>query len=206
MIMKREAKLKDALLEGEEKMSNSIMEKSNKPRKYARPIDMEPSRFVHKYVSSLYNLQRPVIDVACGYGRNGLEILKGGNRCVFCDVDIKCLKEIITSIQFTNYRDNYCLKRIDFDKEKWPFPDNSCAGIINVHYYNHRLIPFFMRSICKGGFLLIETIDNRGDNYLELTKSKYLFDLLKSGFDFIYYSEGKIIHGRAKVKLFAIKK
>ena len=152
MIMKREAKLKDALLEGEEKMSNSIMGKSNKPRKYARPIDMEPSRFVHKYVSSLYNLQRPVIDVACGYGRNGLEILKGGNRCVFCDVDTKCLKEISTSSQFTNYRDNYCLKRIDFDKEKWPFPDNSCTGIINVHYYNYRLIPILCVLYAKVGF------------------------------------------------------
>ena len=177
-----------------------------KSRKYAHPIDLESSGFVHKCVSHLPNIERPVLDIACGYGRNGLEILKAGYRCVFCDVDINCLREIRLSSSFAPYRQNYCLKRIDFDKDSWPFPENSCAGIINIHYYNYKLISFFTRSICQGGFLLIETIDNRGNNYLELPESGLLYDLLKPEYDLLYYSEGKIRYGRVKVKLLAVKK
>lgn len=178
---------------------------SSKRRDYSRPKECVASPFVRKYVSSADFMNRPIVDVGCGYGRNGLEVLKAGGKCVFCDIDTKCLQSIKDSNVFFDYRGNYCLKQIDFEKEPWPFPPDSCGGIINVHYYNRKLIEGFISSIRVGGFLLIETIDNRGGNHFELPMVGYLRYQIMPHFKIIYYKEGKPKEGKAKVKLFAIR-
>jgi hypothetical protein len=62
----------------------------------------------------------------------------------------------------------------------WPFELNSLGGVVNVHYLNPKLFPFFTNSIRKGGILLIETVPGCGGNYLELPKSGYIRSAFES--------------------------
>ena len=53
------------------------------------------------------------------------------------------------------------------------------------------LFRHFEQSLMPGGFLFIETYENRGGNYLELPKPWEFKTLLAPAFDFLYYAEKK---------------
>jgi hypothetical protein len=52
----------------------------------------------------------------------------------------------------------------------WPFGPAELGAILCVHYFRIVLLNKMISSLKTGGYLLIETISNRGGNYLALSK------------------------------------
>lgn len=181
--------------------------------KSRKPLTQEPSRLLYEYLRQHDDIpQMPILDIACGFGRNGAIFVDKGYKCIFCDNDDRCINYINNgkgvSINGDIDKSLYETVNIDFDKDAWPFDYKSCGGIINVHYYNKRLISKFINSLCVNGFLYIETVSSRGGNYLELPEYKYIYNSIINNFRFIHYKENKTkqqLYNTATLKLLAIK-
>lgn len=180
--------------------------------KYAVPKVQEPSKVLKEMYEKLdIDRSKPIIDVACGYGRNGAFFVDKGYSCIFCDIDEKALEFIIAgkNVSLNGDIDTRIIQaiQIDFSSEQWIFESNSVSGIINVHWYDDKLIPCFVNTLAPGGFLYIETISAHGSNYLQLPKKGFIFDSLKDNFTFLYYKERttKSMEEHSSVTLLAIK-
>ena len=51
------------------------------------------------------------------------------------------------------------------------------------------IFPRITDALAKGGLLLVQTIGNRGQNYLQLPKAGLLKDALSRNFEFLHYDE-----------------
>ena len=182
--------------------------------KHKKPLSQDPSRILVEHFDALHCLKdKPILDIACGYGRNGAFFVNKGYECYFCDIDRDCLQFIEEGVGVCENgsinKSLYKVYSIDFENQEWPFAENSASGIINVHYYNKDIVKKFINTVCVGGFIYIETISARGENYLELPEHKYIYDLMKDKYAFIYYNE-KIVKpielSKATLKLLAIRK
>lgn len=182
--------------------------------KHKKPISNTPSKNFIKYFDLInVNKNKPILDVPCGYGRNGQYCVEKGYECIFCDYDIDAITFINNELKLNKnnneYNELYKTIQIDLQNDKWEFNKNSCSGIINVHYYQENLIPLFLSTIDIGGFLYIETIDARGYNFIELPEYKSIYNLMKDRFQILFYKE-KIVKpellNRATLKIFGIKK
>lgn len=183
--------------------------------KYAIPLKPEPSKILKEMYGKFdIDKSKPILDIACGYGRNGAFFVDKGYSCIFCDIDEDALNFIINgkNVSINGDIDTRIIQaiQIDFVSEKWIFNRSSVSGIINVHWYDDRLIPYFIDTLAPGGFLYIETMSAHGSNYLQLPKKGFISDLLKDRFSFLYYKERPTTQNgeelRSSVTLLAIKK
>ena len=77
----------------------------------------------------------------------------------------------------------------DLLADSWPFEERTIGGIVLVDFLDRSLFQFFERSLVVGGYLLIETISNRGGNYLELPSAGELRKAFERSFEFCVYRE-----------------
>lgn len=92
--------------------------------------------------------------------------------------------------------DQQILKRIklvemDLLANPWPFGEGTIGGIMLVDFLDTSLFRLLERSLIAGGYLLIETISNRGGNYLELPKADEVRKAFEKSFEFCLYRECK---------------
>ena len=180
--------------------------------KYQKPIDQAPSKFLIRNLNRINILEKPIIDAACGYDRNGAYLAKNRYKVIFIDYDIDCLKYIQEgkTISDKGHVDKKYIRTIkkDLENELLPFPDESVGGVIDIHYYNPLLINESVRVLCKGGFLCFESIEARGKNIDSLPEYGSIRKSLKN-FEIIEYHEyekgSKWMH-KATLKVLAIKK
>lgn len=133
-----------------------------------------------------------IADIACGFGRNAFYLARRG-------FEIECLDNNISALEhISKYNAPNCsLKttKIDFDLELLPFSESSLAGAICVHSWRYKWCNNIIESISplinKGGFIFIETVANRGGNYIELPRSGYIIGKLERYFDIVNYIENK---------------
>jgi tellurite methyltransferase len=103
----------------------------------------------------------PVLDLACGTGRNGLYLLQENIPVVFADRDPTALQQVRTSLETPLCRD--CRKlaslwRVDFELAQDSPLAASAYGAILVFRYLHRpLLPDIRNAISPGGLLVYET-------------------------------------------------
>ncbi len=143
-------------------------------------------RFAHQIAKEI---QGTVLDVPCGYGRNAILMSLLGCRVICLDNNSKALAALKENYSTTagELVPMFC----DLKKEAWEFSLNSLGAILNIHFVMPELFKYFEQSLMPGGFLFIETYDNRGGNYLELPKKGEFKNLLASAFNFLYYAEKK---------------
>lgn len=125
---------------------------------------------------------KPVLDVACGSGRNALFLAELGCNVIGVDKD---LSRTATSKRFEAHR-------VDLDTDAWLFQEATFGGIIQVHFLRRELFPRFAFSLATGGYLLIETVPGCGGNYLELPKSGELRKELSRDFEITAYRERRV--------------
>jgi SAM-dependent methyltransferase len=125
---------------------------------------------------------RPVLDVACGSGRNALFLVELGCEVIGVDKD---LSRTATSERFE-------ARRVDLDNDPWQFEEATLGGIIQVHFLRRELFPRFAFSLARGGYLLIETVPGCGGNYLELPKEGELRKELSAEFEIVAYRERRV--------------
>jgi hypothetical protein len=92
---------------------------------------------------------------------------------------------------------------IDLDHDPWPYRRDSIGAIVCVHWDCRRLLPDLLRSLRKGGSLLVETFGGHGENYRSLPPSLAWRRTVESDFDVVDWSERKV--GPASADAVAVK-
>jgi SAM-dependent methyltransferase len=128
----------------------------------------------------------PIVDVACGGGRNAFYLAELGCTVICVDRDLSRLKEGRPDAEISKR-----LKLIEMDlvADPWPFGEGTIGGIVLVDFLDRSLFHFFEQSLVTGGYLLIETISNRGGNYLELPRAGELRTAFERSFELQVYHE-----------------
>jgi SAM-dependent methyltransferase len=159
-----------------------------------RPEDIDrstPSPLVRRFGSKIVNaaVEKPILDAACGSGRNAIFLAKLGGNVICVDRDLTKLQSQDLPSPISR---RLILRQLDFVKNAWPFEPCTLGGLVNVHFFLAALFPFFEESLSPGGYLLFETVPGYGGNYLELPKAGQLKALLGKAFDIEYYKEAKV--------------
>jgi SAM-dependent methyltransferase len=151
----------------------------------------EPSALVRRFGSKIAAaaVDKPIVDVACGSGRNAIFLATLGCTVICVDRDLTRLPKQKSPLRLSR---KLIFRQMDLAKDSWPFGPRSVGGIINVHFLLPKLLPLFHRSLSPGGYLLVETVPGHGGNYLELPKAQELRIALEKGFDIELYRETKV--------------
>ena len=166
-------------------------------------------RFAEGAIAAAFG--RPILDVACGSGRNALFLAQLGATVICIDKELSPFHaNLQRRREFVAPLSKRLLPRkIDLVKDRWPFERGSVGGIINIHFFLPALLPHFACSLAPGGHLLLETISGHGDNYLELPQQGELKAALVDAFDVAFYMErtvGPSGHNAVAVKVLARRK
>jgi hypothetical protein len=158
--------------------------------------ELKPSPLVRKFASQIVRASagRPLLDIACGSGRNAFVFSNLGCSVICVDRDLAGLRAQQLRLSSTSLGDassRMSLYQMDFVKDPWPFGAAQAGGIINVHFLLPSLFPFFESSISADGYLLLETVPAHGGNYLELPKAGELRSAFERTFDLEFYRERK---------------
>ena len=105
----------------------------------------------------------PLLDLACGSGRNGLYLAEQEVPVVFADIKEDTLTQVQQSLELLNNRtvlnkSASCTWQVDFEKENTqPLKDKSYGGIIVYRYLHRPLMAAIKQAIMAGGFIIYET-------------------------------------------------
>ena len=101
---------------------------------------MKASPLLAQYLESL-RLSAPVLDLACGRGRNGLYLLRHGVPVTFSDRDPEALQDVRESLLQAQYREHAGsadLWQVDFEQPGQEPLRGRRYGVILVFRYLHR--------------------------------------------------------------------
>jgi tellurite methyltransferase len=132
---------------------------------------------------------RPILDVACGAGRNAIPLAELGCRVICIDRDLGRLKNQRLPRKISGL---LTLVEMDLLTDPWPFEPGTIGGALMVDFLHPSLFGLLSRSLGAGACLLIETISARGGNYRELPKPDELRTAFETAFDFEFYRERKV--------------
>jgi len=187
---------------------------TNMPRNVLKDeILRDAAPFVRKYAEQIVAAAagKPILDVACGSGRNAILLARLGGTVICIDKDLSALDANLKRQRgiLTAFATRLISERIDLLKEPWPFGPRSVGGIINVHCMLTALLPAFAISLTPQAYLLLETVPGHGANYLELPQRSALKATLELAFDMAFYKErsaGPSERDAVAVKLLARRK
>ena len=151
------------------------------------PKNTNPSDFVVKFFDE-YDVpkNKPILDLACGYGRNALYAESLGYKVIASDID----DSILTNTDVLKKK-NIHFKRLNANEE-FPIEPQSISAILVVHYYSENLFERIKKLVCEGGYILYESISAHGENWKELDKKGRVEDQLKNEFKFVYINKREI--------------
>jgi SAM-dependent methyltransferase len=164
-----------------------------KPRE--RQLD-EPAPLVRRFAAKIAEASGglPILDVACGSGRNAFPLKRLGCTVICIDRDLSRLRtqQLISHDLAGPAEPELIPQQMDLLKDSWPFGESSVGGIINIHFYCAFLLPFFERSLAPGSYLLLETVPGCGGNYLELPGAGMVKSAFEKSLDFEFYRERRV--------------
>jgi SAM-dependent methyltransferase len=157
---------------------------------------LEPSVLVRKFASRMIDAVagKPILDVACGSGRNAIFLSQLGCKVICVDKDLTVLqrRELQQKMVKSDEKYQVELRQLDLVEDSWPFGEASVGGIVNVHFFLPSLFPLFENSLSTGGYLIFESVPGCGGNYLQLPPAGYVRSLLAMGFEIEVYKERKV--------------
>lgn len=158
--------------------------------------DMEPAALLREY-GGLFVKEPPpgpVLDLACGSGRNGIYLATLGVPVILCDISEEALSRARKLACEEGVTPGF--RVLDLEKEgPAPLEEDTYGGIIVFRYLHRPLIPAIKASLRSGGVLIYETFTVDQARYGKPTNPDYL---LKPGelrqwfanWLIIHYSEG----------------
>ncbi len=167
---------------------------TNTPRQIVKDeIFRDAAPFVRKCAEKIVVAAngRPILDVACGSGRNAILLPRLGGTLNCIDKDLSSLDLNLKRQRSTlsGFANRLIPERIDLLKDAWPFDPGGVGGIINVHCLLTAILPAFAMSLTPQAYLLLETVPGHGANYRELPQRGVLKATLEPTFDLAFYEE-----------------
>ena len=164
------------------------------------------------HIDLLKKLERslPVLDLACGSGRNGLLLANHGIPVVFADKSASALK----SVEQRLAKDNLpgCTWQIDLELAgSTPLSDQNYSAIIVFRYLHRPLFPELKTAVQPGGLIIYETFTEENRRFGRPDNPDFLLQPgeLKTMFrdwEMIDYFEGTLSNpDRAVARLVARK-
>lgn len=150
----------------------------------------DPSKLVRQFGPRIFAAAAgmPVLDVACGSGRNALFLVELGCAVTCIDNDPSRLGPL-SVLGSRSSTARLQIREMDLTKDDWPFDESSVGGIVNVHFFLPRLFPLFGACLSPGAYLLFETPPGHGENYRELPKAGEIRSALAELFHLELYKE-----------------
>jgi SAM-dependent methyltransferase len=157
---------------------------------------LTPSPSVKKFGKEIVSgaADLPILDVACGRGRNSAWLSYLGGHVTGLDIDLSGIEASrnLPSSTLANALRHIGLLRLDLVNDQWPYRPSTVGGIVNIHFLYEPLLAAFSRSLIPGGFLVLETVEARGGNYRHLPESGALKKALEGSFEFLLYREHRV--------------
>ena len=161
-------------------------------------MSLKPQKLLQDYVDLLKNLSttQPVLDLACGSGRNGLLLAQKGVPVVFADRSIQALEDI--GQQLEKFKLPGRTWYVDLEQKNTnPFEGQSYSAIIGFRYLHRPLFPALMRAVMRGGIVIYETFTTANRRFGRPNNPDFL---LKPGelrriftdWEIIFYFEGDL--------------
>jgi SAM-dependent methyltransferase len=140
-------------------------------------------------------LKGPILDLACGKGRNGLYLIENKIPTVFADRNPEVLDEIKQQLQdplFATVKNLASLWSVDFEAEpQEQLKESSFAGILVYRYLHRPLLDSLKRAILTGGLVIYETFTV---DQPQFGRPKNPDFLLQPGELTRYFSDWKVLH------------
>ena len=153
----------------------------------------DPSKLVRQFGPRIFAAAAgmPVLDVACGSGRNALFLAELGCAVTCIDNDPSRLRSLsVAGYQYSTAQ--LKIWQMDLTKDDWPFAKCSVGGIVNIHFFLPRLFALFGACLSPGGYLLFETPPGHGGNYQELPEAGKVRSALAGLFHLELYKERRV--------------
>jgi SAM-dependent methyltransferase len=118
----------------------------------------EPAQLLMDYegLFSAGALPGPVLDLACGTGRNSIYLAQKGFRVTCCDISPENLEEVKKRAEAR--RAEIELWQVDLQREKInPLPEDTYGGILVFRYLHRPLMECIRKALRNGGLLIYET-------------------------------------------------
>jgi hypothetical protein len=168
-----------------------------RPKKKILTDEFRPSKFVRLFATSLIQnaAGKPILDVACGAGRNAIYLASMGARVICLDKNLKPLtdyKRMIKSPVLRQYFDLIETIEVDLVRDPWPIRETSSGGVVNVHFTLPSLFPLIANALIPGANLILETVPAHGGNYLQLPGAGAIRRDLGTDFEIEHYKERKV--------------
>lgn len=135
----------------------------------------------------------PVLDLACGNGRNGLYLLDLGLPVVFADHQQDKLDEIASQCMNSKHASFWA---VDLERpEGKPLAGRSFAAILVFRYLHRPLMKAIRESIQPGGLIVYETFTTKQPNYGRPNNPDFLLqpgelEETFAGWEFLHRFEG----------------
>lgn len=97
----------------------------------------------------------PVLDLACGSGRNGIYLIKQGQPVIFADRRQAVLDDIAQDLKDNELATFWAVDLEQADTN--PFAEHSFAAILAFRYLHRPLFPALKASVKPGGLVVYET-------------------------------------------------
>jgi len=154
------------------------------------------SKLLLDHLSLLTTMDRslPVLDLACGTGRNGLVLAQHGIPVVFSDKDTLAL-DIVKQHLLEGALPGR-IWQVDLEQaELNPLSGQSFSAIIGFRYLHRPLLPAIINAVSPGGLLVYETFTIENRRFGRPNNPKFLLRRgeLKTIFrdwEMLYYFEG----------------
>lgn len=138
----------------------------------------------------------PVLDLACGGGRQGRHLLALGHRVLFCDRDLSGVADL-------RGRPGAWLVQADLESaaaggDGWPFSPAAFGLVAVANYLWRPILPRVFAAIAPGGLLVYETFMAGNERFGRPRNPDFLLqpgelrDACPAGFDVLAFQEGEV--------------
>ena len=135
-------------------------------------------------------LSGPVLDLACGDCRNGIEVARLGHAVHCCDISDDALSRAESLAQRLGV--SVEILRLDLERDDAPVPAEDTYGAVLVFRYLHRpLIPCIRKALKPGGVLIYETFTTDQARFGKPRNPDYL---LKKGELREWFRDWELLH------------
>jgi tellurite methyltransferase len=145
------------------------------------------------------NMQAPVLDLACGSGRNGLYLLSQNIPVAFADIKESALEQVKISLMshYGGVKSTTNFWQVDFEQDSFeqevlkPLTGKPFSAIIVFRYLHRPLFEQIKQAVIPGGYVVYETFTV---DQPQFGRPKNPDFLLKHGELAELFSDWQIIH------------